>query len=178
MKTKLWILVLAALPPAAATASQFHRISPVSCVNSVSGTTDDQRSVSLVNWNQSSSKTYACAIDLTTTTISPITVDPSTVRVDYYDSNAVTTYSVGCEIAIVNSSATIVTSPWQYGCSVSGGCSSAPSGYTGAGFLTIPDSIASTANVVGMSVICSIPYWDASGGTSIVYGIGASTATP
>lgn len=177
-KRYLWILALAALPPALAAASQFHHIPGAVCATSFNDGTLISRGAGIANWSTSSAS-VSCGVDITSTTVSPITVNPSTVRVDYVDLNDDPSFgALACQLTVLTSTGTSVSSAYQYSCATSGGCPSGANSFTGVGFLTIPDTIASTANVVAVTTLCSIPYLQSGGGTTTVYGIGVATTTP
>jgi len=174
------MVALAALPATLATASQFHHVAGAACGTSFNDGTQLSRGPGIINWSPTTMY-VECPIDITpSTTVSPITVNPSTARVDYVDMNTDPTFgAVACRLMIEDSTATIVTTPWQYSCATPGGCASPPGvSFTGVGFLTIPDTILSTANVVAVEVECAVPFLQSGGGTSTVYGIGVATTTP
>jgi hypothetical protein len=166
MKNHYWaVLVLAALPPAAAVAATGHHMAGAGCLASYNSGSFITRGPNMINWD-SNGVNVACPFDLTSTGSSPVTVNPAGGRVDYMDANI--SQSVQCQLSLVETTNTIVSSAWRYSCSTpSGGCTgNTETSYLGNSFLTLPDDIGSTTNVVGMTVNCYVPSYDVNWGAS------------
>ena len=139
------------------------------------------RGPNLLNWD-TAGKSVACAIPFTSTSVSPVTVNPSAGRVDYMDNNSAAGFfgpgALRCQMSIVTATNTIVNSDFLYSCSTPGGCSSGDNTFTGYSYMSFADIIGATANTVGISVQCNIPGYDSSFGPSGLTGVAVSTSAP
>lgn len=171
-KRYLAILALAALPATVAVAAQGHHMAGGGCLAGYGSSNLYTRGANMLNWD-SNAVQATCPIDFTSTSTAPVTVNPVGARVDVFDLHG--SQSIRCQLQTVSTTNTFVNSAYRYSCNVAGGCATdASPGSTGTTNLNIPDDIASTANVVGMAVVCDIPAFDISFGASGI--MGASTA--
>lgn len=180
MKRYLGFLALAALPPMTTAASTFQHVPGAACISGYGADDTTLRGPNLLLWGQYGHN-VSCPIPILSTSINPITVNPALGRVDYMDSNTATggAGDVSCQLQIVTNNNTSVTTAWVYACATPGGCATNGTNFTGYGYISFADTIASTANVVGMSVTCRLPGYDpVTFAPSGIVGVGASTTTP